>query len=51
MEKVIQEISYELWKSIAQLDKTFVWDSDWDNKREKVDWLLKMLDIAVKLNK
>ena len=29
MEKIIEELSYELWKTINQLDRTFDWELNW----------------------
>ena len=50
MERIIEELSYELWVAISQLDKTFDWQLNWFYHK-KVAELWKMLDIAIELNK
>ena len=49
MEKIIEKLSYELWVTISQLNKTFDWQLNWFYYK-KVEELWKMLDIAIELN-
>jgi hypothetical protein len=48
MQNLIKELSFELWKSINDLDKTFQWNLNWFYYK-KVEILWKSLDEMLKL--
>ena len=43
MKELIEEVSFELWKSISKLDQTFEWKLNWFYYK-KVEILWKILD-------
>jgi hypothetical protein len=49
MDKLIDELSYELWKTINSLEKTYAWDihSYYDSK---MDFLNSMLNKCIVMN-